>query len=86
MYHHTCDSNFSSLLDIPLQYRVGPSESKWRKVGRPKDGISQDVLFFFEEYDEEQLTICDLGKKMWDILHYSDSVAYGNQQKLGEEC
>ena len=34
---------------------------------------------YFEENDEEQLTITDLSNKMKEYLHDSDSSGYGNQ-------
>ena len=36
LYLHSCDVNFRTLWDIPLHYRDGPSDSKQKKVERPK--------------------------------------------------
>jgi len=83
VYHRSCDINFRTKRDIPLQYRDGPTEKKPRKVGRPKDYDQEQAFIrmcsFLEENDEEQLTVGDLSKKMAEYLVQPDSVAYGNQ-------
>jgi hypothetical protein len=73
------------LRDIPKQHRVGPSENKRsRKLGRPRDTDQEEALFrmcaFFEDNDEEQLSITDLANKIEEYLHESaECGAYGNQ-------
>ncbi|CAB4003701.1 Hypothetical predicted protein, partial [Paramuricea clavata] len=74
LYHRSCDINFRTLRDIPKQHRVGPSENKRsRKLGRPSDTDQEEAFFrmcaFFEDNDEEQLSITDLANKMEEYLH-----------------
>ena len=84
-WRSTCsDINFRTLRDIPKQHRVGPSENKRsRKLGRPRDTDQEEAFFrmcaFFEDNDEEQLSITDLANKMEEYLHESECGAYGNQ-------
>ena len=83
VYHRSCDTTFHTKQNIPLQYRDGPSENKSRKVGRPQDSDQEQAFIrlcsFLEEYDEEQLTLDDLTKKMAEYLVQPDAMAYGNQ-------
>ena len=83
VYHRSCDINFRTNRDVPMQHRDGSTEKKARKVGRPKDADKEEAFLrmcsFFEENDEEQLTVTDLANKMNDYLEEQDSVAYGNQ-------
>ena len=80
--HHSCCINFRTLRDIPNQLKARESVKR-RKTGRPKnfdqDEAFDKVCLFFEENDEEQLTISDLDSKMDDYLQDSKSVAYGKQ-------
>ena len=84
-WRSTCsDINFRTLRDIPKQHRVGPSENKRsRKLGIPRDTDQEEAFFrmcaFFEDNDEEQLSITDLANKMEEYLHESECGAYGNQ-------
>ena len=84
LYHRSCDIHFRTFRDIPMQHRVGPSENKRsRKLGRPRDTDQEEAFIrmcaFFEDNDEEQLSITDLANKMEEYLHESESGAYGNQ-------
>ena len=83
VYHRSCDINFRTNRDVPMQHRDDSTEKKARKVGRPKDADKEQAFLrmcsFFEENDEEQLTLTDLANKMNDYLEEQDSVAYGNQ-------
>ena len=67
-----------------MQHRTDqPCSSKRSKIGRPinddQDQAFSRVCTYFEENDEEQLTISDLCNKMKQFLHGSESSAYGNQ-------
>ena len=82
IYHRSCDVNFRTNCDIPEEHRTEPIE-KHKKVGRPKD-CDQDQAFlkicsYFEENDEEQLTVAQLAQKMKEYLREKESMAYGNQ-------
>ena len=67
MYHHSCDVNFR----------------KRTKVGRPKNVYRQEAFLrmyaYFEDNNEEQLSLTGLANKMKEYLQDDDSVAYGNQ-------
>jgi len=83
VYHKSCDVNFRTFSEIRRQHRLAP-ESKRKKVGRPTNSDGQEQAFYkmctyFEEIDEEQLTITDISNKMKEYLHDSDSSGYGNQ-------
>ena len=66
-----------------MQYGDGSTQKKARKVERPKDADKEQTFLrmcsFFEENDEEQLTVTDLANKINEYLEEQDSVAYGNQ-------
>ena len=83
MYRHSCDVIFRTRRDVPMQHRTEPSASKRTKVGRPKNVYRQEAFLrmcaYFEENDEEQLSLTDLANKMKEYLQDDDSVAYGNQ-------
>lgn len=82
VYHHSCDVNFRTFRDIPMRFRISPESNKKKKVGRPtntdQEQAFQRVCAFFEDNDEEQLTVTDLTNKMKEYLHDSESSAYGN--------
>ena len=82
MYHHSCDVNFRTGQDVPMHHRT-ESSSKLRKVGRPKDTDQEQAFLrmcnYFEENDEEQLTVTDLACKMKEYLQDTNSAPYGNQ-------
>jgi len=71
VYHKSCDVNFRTFRDIRRQHRLVP-ESKRKKVGRPTNSDQEQAFYkmctYFEENDEEQLTITDLSNKMKKIL------------------
>ena len=83
MYHHSCDVNFRTRRDVPMQHSTEPSASKRTKVGRPKNVHRQEAFLrmcaYFEDNDEEQLSLTDLANKMKKYLQDDDYVAYGNQ-------
>ena len=58
MYHHSCDVNFRTMRDVPMQHSTEPSASKRTKVGRPKNVYQQEAFLkmcaYFEDNDEEQ--------------------------------
>ena len=62
---------------------TGQSLSKCRKVGRPKDTDQEQAFLrmctYYEENDEEQLSVTDLACKMKEYLQDTDSAPYGNQ-------
>ena len=71
VYHHSCDGNFRSGLDIPQTFRDEPT-AKCRQSGRPKD-VDQEQAFskmcsYLEANDEEQLTIAAIGDTMKEYL------------------
>ena len=59
------------------------SSSKCRKVGRPKDTDQEQAFLrmctYFEENDEEQLSVTDLACKTKEYLQDTDFAPYGNQ-------
>lgn len=83
LYHRSCDIHFRTNRGIPMHHRGGSTEKKPRKVGRPKDTDQEQAFVrmcaFFEDNDDEQLTVTDLATKMTEYLVEGDSVAYGNQ-------
>ena len=48
-------------------------------VARTQEQAFYKMCTYFEEIDEEQLTITDISNKMKEYLHDSDSSGYGNQ-------
>ena len=82
LYHHSCDVNFRTGREVPFRHRDSPS-NKRNRVGRPKDTDQEQAFIsmchYFEENDEEQLTISSLGSKMKEYLQDKDSSPYGNQ-------
>ena len=83
MYHHSCDVNFRTRRDVPMQHSTEPSASKRTKVGRLKNVYQQEAFLemcaYFEDNDEEQLSLTDLANKMKEYLQDDDYVAYGNR-------
>lgn len=82
VYHHSCDVNFRTGRNIPVQYRFGP-DHKRSKAGRPKNNDQEQAFlktcYYFECNDEEQLTLTDLVNKMAENLEDAQSVPYGKQ-------
>lgn len=90
LYHHSCDVNFRTGRDIPLQYQTEPI-GKRKKVGRPTNDDQEQAFLktceYLEANDDEQWTVSTLVKKMGELLHHIDALPYGNQYmkyKLGE--
>jgi len=83
LYHRSCDINFRTKRAIPIHHIDGTMEKKSRKAGRPKDTNQEQAFIrmcsFFEENDEEQLTVTDLEEKMTEYMTEPESVGYGNQ-------
>ena len=93
VYHHSCDGNFRSRLDIPLRFSKQAKQQgeKRRKPGRPEDDDKQQAFIkmcsYLEANDEEQITVADLANKMKEYLCENDALGYGNyylKQKLQE--
>ena len=78
VYHHSCDVNFRTRHDVPMQHSTEPSASKRTKVGRPKNVYQQEAFLrmcaYFEDNDEEQLSRTDLANKMKEYLQDDDYV------------
>ena len=81
--HHTCDVNFRTRRDVTMQHSTEPSASKRTKVGRPKNVYRQEAFLrmcaYFDDTNEEQLSLTDVANKMKEYLQDDDYVAYGNQ-------
>jgi hypothetical protein len=82
IYHHSCDVNFRTGRNIPVQYRSG-TDHKRSKAGRPTNSDQEQAFlktcYYFECNDEEQLTLTDLVNKMAENLEEVQSVPYGKQ-------
>ena len=67
-YHQTCSSNFRSGYKIPSKYAQVPNESK---RGRPVNARSEEtfaeVVRYFEDNQNEQITVSDLVEKMKEL-------------------
>lgn len=71
-YHHVCCVNFRTFRQLPMKFREAiPNEHekpkrKW--VGRPLDAEAESAFIelctFFDQNDEEQLTLVDMQDKM----------------------
>jgi len=90
VYHPQCSTYFRQGHDMPVQFRTEPRR-KPKQVGRPKneDRLKAflKVCDYFEENDDEQMTISDLVRKMGEYLLDEGSIPYGSQylkQKLKE--
>ena len=70
VYHQSCSVNFRTFKDIPLQY--SSSSSAKRTPGRPEESerakAFQKTVEYFEENDDEQLTVTELVQKMQEYL------------------
>ena len=70
-YHQTCSSNFRSGYYIPNKYTQVPTESKKVKVDRSANVRHEDafieVIQYFEDNQNEQVTLTDLVEKMKEI-------------------
>ena len=83
LYHRSCAINFRTNYGIPMRHSGGSTTKKPRKVERPMN-MDQEQAFlrmcvFFEDNDEEQLTVTDLAKKMTEYLVEGDSAIYSNK-------
>ena len=71
IYRRSCSGHFRSGLNTALEIKNLP-EAKGRKSGRPKDvdreQASVSVCSYFENNDEEQLTLSHVGEKMKDFF------------------
>ena len=67
IYHKSCDSNFRNQKLIPQQHQEQPQKRIKLITGRPVDDVRNDcfarVLEYFQENDDEQISISDLVKK-----------------------
>ncbi len=74
VYHKSCDINFRTNKQIPLQH-CGEQQQvskRARQSGRPVDLIQEEcfqkVVTYFEKNDDEQITVNDLCLKMAEYL------------------
>ena len=95
VYHNQCSVNFRTGKQIPLRFSKDVFQKgqqvKEKKLGRPKDDVRliafQKVVTFFEDNDDEQVTITDLTSHMGNLLEQSDVEPYDvryMKQKLVE--
>ena len=67
-YHQTCSSNFRSGYKTPSKYAQVPNESK---RGRPVNARSEEtfaeVVRYFEDNQNEQITVSDIVEKMKEL-------------------
>ena len=91
VYHRVCSSNFRTMKEIPAVHEHEVDLSKKPKIGRPQEKERIDAFLevarFFEENDDEQITINDLIQRMEINLAGSEHSAYSYphmQQKLME--
>ena len=61
-----------------MQHSTEPSASRRTKVWAAEEAFLR-MCAYFEDNDEEQLSLTDLANKMKEYLQDDDSVAYGNQ-------
>ena len=82
-YHHVCYANFRTGRHTPEKFRVGPSDLKRSKVGKPQNEDQLQTLdemcSCFEQSDEEQLTVTALSDKMREYLIDPSFGSYSNQ-------
>ncbi|KAL8571123.1 hypothetical protein ACOMHN_010584 [Nucella lapillus] len=78
LYHKQCSVNFRTTRGIPQAYQPSSETAKAGK-GRPADErrteAFKNVVEYFKEFDDEQITLTDLCTKMKDYLD-SDTQAY----------
>ena len=82
VYHETFNVNFRTKRQLPQVHETDELPAvKKRKVGRPQNGEKKQVFakltMFFEENDDEQITVSDLVEKMKEYLSDTESEAYG---------
>eukprot|EP00795_Rhopilema_esculentum_P015939 gene15939-biopygen5325 len=83
LYHQKCSVNFRTRKGIPLVFtsnQEGAAPQKKTKRGRPLEEMQnyafERAMEFFEQNDEEQLTVKDLVEKMADFLQESKTSSY----------
>ena len=83
LYHQKCSVNFRTRKWIPLvltSNQEGAAPQKKTKRGRPLEEMQnyafERAMEFFEQNDEEQLTVKDLVEKMADFLQESKTSSY----------
>ena len=81
-YHNLCSVNFRTFKDIPQQFQTEEiKQCKKPKLGRPQDVTRSEaflhVVHYFEENDEEQMSIRDLIAIMESTLEGTGYDAYG---------
>ena len=68
VYHRVCSANFCTMKEIPAVHEQEVDPSKKAKLGRPQEKERIDAFLevarFFEENDDEQITIKDLIQRM----------------------
>jgi len=91
VYHRVCSVNFRTMKRIPVAHEHEDNAPKKVKLGRPQEKQRADAFLeavrFFEENDDEQITINDLILQMEKNLGNSELSAYSfphMQQKLKE--
>ena len=77
LYHQRCSVNFRTAKGIPCVYRSDETASSAK--GRPVDSMQAEaftkVVEYLKEFDDKQITLKDLCRKMEDYLD-SGSSAY----------
>lgn len=87
IYHQPCSINFRTLKQIPVHSSFEEPRRKRRSLGRPvKDTCKiafEETMKYFEENDDEQMTIDELVRKMSEHCNDPYSVKH-MRQKLNE--
>lgn len=84
IYHRICSINFRTGKNIPREFSKSNNEcikaKKPKLAGRPPDSVRNEVFHtvckYFEEHDEDQLTLKDFADKMEEYLKEYDLEAY----------
>ena len=77
VYHQSCSVNFRTFKNIPLQHTSSIeicTQGRREEIQRMR--AFQETTSYFEENDEEQLTVADLAKKMEECLEGTGYKAY----------
>ena len=78
MYHHSRDVHVRTKRDVPMQHSTEPSANKRTQFGRPKNVYQQEAFLmmcaYFEDNDDDQLSLTDLANKMKEYLQDDDYV------------
>ena len=79
IYHQICSVNFRTLKKLPQQFSATVDKSS-NAIGRPEEADRQEAflrtMVFFEDNDDEQITIVDLVMKTEQLLQQSESDSY----------